>query len=77
MQPSPSPSPTPTPTPTPTPKPCPPLKFFGVRGSGEHSYDDNGYGSTVGEAKTTLASLVPHLAATAIDYPAIAVGYAC
>jgi hypothetical protein len=57
------------------PKSCPPLKFFGVRGSGETSTDDGGYGSTVGEAEHTLATLVPHLAPTAINYPAIPVGY--
>jgi hypothetical protein len=54
---------------------CPPLQFFGVRGSGETASDGDGYGTTVQGFEQTLATLVPGLSATPIDYPAVPVGY--
>jgi hypothetical protein len=56
-----------------SPPTCPPLKFFGVRGSGEKASSDGGYGSTVADVKNTLGSLVPGLSPVAINYPAISV----
>ncbi len=55
---------------------CPPLQFFGVRGSGETGSDGGGYGSTVQEFELTLAKLEPGLHAAEVDYPAISVLYA-
>jgi hypothetical protein len=46
---------------------CPPLRFFGVRGSGEHS----GYGSTIGALESSLHGLIPAMSDSPIDYPAI------
>jgi hypothetical protein len=54
---------------------CPSLQFFGVRGSGETASDGDGYGTTVQGFEQTLATLVPGLSATPIDYPAVPVGY--
>ena len=54
---------------------CPSLQFFGVRGSGETTSDGDGYGTTVQGFEQTLATLVPGLSATPIDYPAVPVGY--
>jgi Cutinase len=46
---------------------CPPLKFFGVRGTGEHS----GYGPTIWSLEQDMKAKVPGMKAIAIDYPAI------
>lgn len=46
---------------------CPPLKFFGVRGSGEH----RGYGSTIGPEEQELKKSLHAMAEDAINYPAI------
>ena len=54
---------------------CPSVQFYGVRGSGETTSDGDGYGTTVQEFEQTLATLVPGLSATPIDYPAVSVGY--
>ncbi len=52
---------------------CPPLKFFGVRGSGEKSSDAHGYGVTIDSVKNHLHQLIPGMQPQAIDYPAIPV----
>jgi outer membrane protein assembly factor BamB len=52
---------------------CPELMFFGVRGSGETSSQNNGYGPTIWSLKTALQALVPGMAAEPINYPAIPV----
>ena len=54
---------------------CPPLKFFGVRGSGETKKDYNGYGQTIWDVKQDVVKLVPGAAAMEVDYPAIPVVY--
>jgi hypothetical protein len=54
---------------------CPSLQFFGVRGSGETASDGDGYGTTVQGFEQELATQVPRLATTPIEYPAVAVGY--
>jgi hypothetical protein len=62
-----------TPPPPPPPTACPPLKFFGVRGSGETAGDHDGFGRTISSMKDRLAAKVPGLSAEALDYPAIPV----
>jgi Cutinase len=54
---------------------CPPLKFFGVRGSGETAKQGDGYGTTVQQFEQTLHALVPGLSAEPINYLAVPVGY--
>ena len=68
-------TPPPSPSPTPAPVACPKLQFVGVRGSGETASDFGGYGKTVGTIKDTIEKKVPQTASTAIEYPAIPVGY--
>ena len=46
---------------------CPSLRFFGVRGSGEHS----GYGQTIGSLEQDLARKVRGMSPTAINYTAL------
>jgi cutinase len=56
---------------------CPPLHFFGVRGSGETTskQDAYGYGITVESVRQTVLSQVPEATAVAVNYPAIPVVY--
>jgi Cutinase len=54
---------------------CPPLKFFGVRGSGETKSDWSGYGHTVWDVRATVLAQVPGAVAEQVNYPAIPVVY--
>ena len=53
---------------------CPPLMFFGIRGSGENGKNyGNGYGQVIRSFKNNLHDLVPGMGAEPIKYTAIAV----
>jgi Cutinase len=52
---------------------CPPLMFFGIRGSGESATQYGGYGQTIQSMKNYLQGLVPGMESESISYPAIAV----
>lgn len=54
---------------------CPPLEFFGVRGSGEKKSDWSGYGQTVWDVRKTVLAQVPGAMAQEVNYPAIPVVY--
>ena len=54
---------------------CPPLKLFGVRGSGETKSDYSGYGQTVWDVEQTVLDQVPGAKAEEVNYPAIPVVY--
>ena len=54
---------------------CSPLKFFGVRGSGETKKDWSGYGHTVWDVRKTVLAGVPGATAEEVNYPAIPVVY--
>lgn len=54
---------------------CPPLRFFGVRGSAETKNDWSGYGHTVWDVKKTVLAQVPDATAEEVNYPAIPVVY--
>ncbi len=54
---------------------CPPLKFFGVRGSGEKKSDWSGYGHTIWDVRNTALAQVPGATAEEVNYPAIPVVY--
>jgi Cutinase len=58
---------------------CRPLRFYGVRGSGETTSQGNGYGTTVQQFEQTLTGEITglgYLPATEVEYPAIPFGYA-
>jgi pimeloyl-ACP methyl ester carboxylesterase len=52
---------------------CPPLVFFGVRGSGETAKDYYGYGQIISSMRNYLQDLVPGMGSEPVNYPAIAV----
>ena len=53
---------------------CPPLMFFGIRGSGENGKGyDYGYGQEILSMKNYLHGLVPGMESEPITYPAISV----
>jgi hypothetical protein len=53
------------------PPACPPLRFFGVRGSGEHVR----YGNTIGSLDGLMRGLIPNMKDSWIDYPAVDVPF--
>ncbi len=59
---------------------CWPLRFYGVRGSGETTSEGNGYGTTVQQFEQTLTgdkmTGLGYLPVTEVEYPAIPFGYA-
>jgi hypothetical protein len=61
---------------TPPPSNCPPLHFVGVRGSGEREFEGYGLGKTVMALRDELKRYVPGMTYDAVEYPAVAVGYA-
>jgi len=52
---------------------CPPLVFFGIRGSGETAKDYYGYGQIILSMRNYLQDLVPAMGSEPVSYPATAV----
>ncbi len=52
---------------------CPPLVFFGIRGSGETAKDYYGYGKIILSMRNDLQDLVPGMGSEPVSYPATAV----
>src|SRR5205807_5435002 len=54
---------------------CGSIKFFGLRGSGEHNFEGEGMGYVVDDLKNRMALAISGLRFEAVDYPAIPVDF--